>query len=111
HKPDVVWHGVEPHEPDFSAASRTLAYCLDGQQTGREPDRDFYVAINGWEEMLDFRIPPSPSGRAWRRLIDTVLPSPRDIVDIDEGPLMPAERTYPVASRSIVVLASVAADR
>src|SRR5262249_50582791 len=35
-EPDVIWHGVEPHAPDFSPGSRTLAMALDGSQTGRE---------------------------------------------------------------------------
>src|SRR5207253_3942001 len=57
---DVIWHGVEPHEPDFSAVSRTLAFALDGSQTGREPDQDLYVACNAWREAVPFRIPASP---------------------------------------------------
>jgi glycogen operon protein len=104
--PDVIWHGVEPLRPDFSGTSRTLAYCLDGQQAGREPDRDFYVAINAWEERIDFTIPRSPSGRPWHRVLDTVLPSPRDIVNLDEGPRVAAGVSYPVAGRSILVLVS-----
>jgi isoamylase len=104
--PDVIWHGVEPYQPDFSAGSRTLAYSLDGTMTEREPDRDFYVAINGWQERIDFKIPRSPSGRPWRRLIDTVLASPRDIVELDEGPLVAVGGRYPVAARSVLVLVS-----
>jgi isoamylase len=104
--PDIIWHGVEAQHPDFSAASRTVAYSLDGQQTGREPDRDFYVAINAWQDHLDFHIPRSPSGRSWHRAIDTVLPSPKDIVGLDEGPLVPAGGSYPVAGRSVLVLVS-----
>src|SRR5262249_33993941 len=41
---DVVWHGVEAYRPDWSAGSRTLAVVLDGSRTGRERDRDLYVA-------------------------------------------------------------------
>jgi isoamylase len=104
--PDVIWHGVEPFQPDFSGTARTLAYALDGRGTRREPDRDFYVAINSWQEMLEFRLPPAPSGRAWRRLIDTALTSPRDIVELDEGPLVPAGGKYPVTAWSLLLLAS-----
>jgi len=104
--PDVTWHGVEPFQPDFSQGARTLAYALDGRHTGREEDRDFYVAINAWQEPIDFRIPISPSGRRWRRVIDTNLPSPRDIVELDDGPLVPNGGKYPVAMRSLLVLVS-----
>jgi glycogen operon protein len=105
-QPDVIWHGVEPFEPDFSPVSRTLAYALDGSLTGREPDRDFYVAINGWEEPLEFRIPRSPSGRPWRRRIDTALPPPRDIEELDAGPPVLPGGVYTVTERSVVVLVS-----
>jgi glycogen operon protein len=103
-EPDIHWHGLEPLQPDFSAGSRTVAFSLDGSQTGREPDRDFYIACNAWEEPLPFRIPRSPGGKPWRRAIDTALPSPMDIVGLDEGPTAPAEATYQVKGHSMVVL-------
>jgi glycogen operon protein len=107
-KPDVLWHGVEPGKPDFSRVSRSLAMSLDGSQTGREPDQDFYVACNAWREPLDFGIPRTPGGRPWRRVIDTSLPSPLDIVEPAEGPVVPARAPYRVAPFSLVVLISEA---
>jgi isoamylase len=104
--PDIIWHGVEPEQPDFSPWSRSIAFSLDGSLTGREPDRDFYVVCNAWQETLLFRIPRSPSGRPWRRVLDTALPSPQDIVEEDAGPRIPALSRYPVAPYSLVVLIS-----
>jgi glycogen operon protein len=104
--PDVIWHGVEPGQPDFGPNSRTLAFALDGSQTGREPDRDFYVAFNGWREPIGFRVPLSPSGKAWRRIVDTALASPLDIVGEDVGPLVAAHTQYPVAPHSAIILIS-----
>jgi glycogen operon protein len=103
-RPDIIWHGVEPFAPDFTAGSRTLAFCLDGRQTERELDRDFYVACNAWVDPIPFRIPRSPNGRSWRRVIDTSLISPLDILSLDEGPVIPAEIPYHVASHSMIVL-------
>src|SRR5262249_19146964 len=85
-RPDIVWPGTMPLKPDSSEGSRTLAFSLDGTQTGREPDRDFYVACNGWRETLPFVVPAAPNGRGWRRTIDTSLLSPLDIFGLDEGP-------------------------
>jgi glycogen operon protein len=102
-QPDIIWHGVVPEEPDFSHGSRTLAFALDGSLTGREPDDDFYVACNAWCEEIPFRIPPSPSGKEWRRIIDTFLPSPQDIVECEDGPLIPVHGKYPVAAHSMIV--------
>ncbi len=103
-KNDVIWHGVVPNKPDFSPWSRSVALALDGRRTGREPDRDIYMAFNAWTEALPFRIPPAPQGRSWRRVVDTSLASPQDIVGLDEGPCVPVGSTYRVAPYSTVVL-------
>jgi glycogen operon protein len=101
---DVTWHGTQPHRPDFSGTSHTLALVLDGRRTGREPDRDFYLAFNAWREALTFTIPPAPQGRPWRRAVDTALASPLDIVPLDQGPVVPEWSAYSVAPFSLVVL-------
>jgi glycogen operon protein len=106
--PDVIWHGTEPGKPDFSPTSRALALALDGRQTGAAPDRDFYIVCNAWREALPFRVPLAPSGRRWRRLIDTALPSPNDLVAEDAGPQVPAGSVYAVAPDSLVVFLSEA---
>lgn len=105
-QPDIIWHGVEPFQPDFSPASRILAYTLDGDLTGREPDRDFYVACNGWIDPLRFRIPPSPGGKGWHRVIDTAQASPFDILPEDLGPRIPFGSYYTVQAHSMLVLVS-----
>jgi isoamylase len=106
--PDVIWHGVEPFEPDFSPSSRTLAFCLDGTQTGREPDCDFYVACNASCAPLLFRIPVSPTRRAWRRVIDTALSSPCDILELYSGPRVAPFSIYPIEPFALMVLISEA---
>ena len=74
-----------------------LALTLDGRKTGREPDRDFYMAFNAWREPLPFVVPPSPQGKRWRRVIDTALAPPLDIVGLDEGPEARTHEAYAVA--------------
>jgi glycogen operon protein len=106
YEPDVLWHGIKPNAPDFGPLSRSIAFSLDGSQTSREPDRDIYVALNAWEEALPFQVPRSPSGRPWRRAVDTALGSPDDIVCCDRGPVVPFLSVYPAAAFSAVVLVS-----
>jgi glycogen operon protein len=107
-RPDIAWHGLEPNKPDFSPAARTLAYTLDGTQTGREPDRDFYVGINGDRERpAPFRVAKSPSGRPWRRVVDTSLAPPQDIVAEGTGPVVPAGATYRLPPLAVAVLITV----
>ena len=104
--PDIVWHGVEPNDPDFSSGSRVLACCLNGHATDREPDRDIYIACNSWRESISFRIPPSPSRKPWLRVIDTAQPSPLDFLPEDRGPRLLPDRRYSVAAHSMIVLVS-----
>jgi isoamylase len=111
---DIHWHGVEPFEPDFSHDSHSLAFALDGRFTGREHDpdyridADFYVALSAWREPLPFRIPPSPTRRPWRRVIDTARPSPDDFLPEGEGPVVPPGEPYEVAPFGALVLISEA---
>jgi isoamylase len=62
------------------------------------------MAFNAWMETLHFRIPPAPQGRPWRRVVDTALASPLDIVGPNEGPRVEVGATYPVVPFSTVVL-------
>ena len=103
---DVIWHGTEPYRPDFSYHSRTLAAVLDGRRTGREPDCDFYLAFNAWKEPVTFQIPPAPQGRPWRRVIDTALTPPLDIVPRERGPVIAVGTRYSLAAFSLLVLLS-----
>jgi isoamylase len=105
-KGDVVWHGREPFQPDFSAKSWALALVLDGQRTGREPDGDFYMAFNASGDSITFSIPASPQRKRWHRVIDTALASPLDIVGLNEGPEVAVGSRYNVAPFSLVVLIS-----
>lgn len=102
--PDIRWHGIEPEEADLSASSHFIALTLDGTQTGRETDDDLYLAFNAGPDDLAIELPPSPNQRPWRRVLDTALPSPDDIVD--ECSALAAGDEYVVQERSVVVLIS-----
>jgi glycogen operon protein len=106
--PDITWHGTEPCRPDFANDSRSLACALDGRRSDRPGvvDRDFYMAMNAYWEPLTFRIPAAPSGRPWRRAVDTALASPEDAVGLDEGPPVGVLQPYHVEARSMIILVS-----
>lgn len=95
---DVTFHGVDG-PPDWSYTSRSLAWHLRGATHGHD---DLFVIANAWWGPLDWVVPPGN----WRRVIDTSLPSPDDIVDPRDprgGAVVTAAR-YPVGPRSLVVL-------
>jgi isoamylase len=95
---DVRWYGVGP-APDLSYDSHSLAYALHGAS---QADDDLYVMINAYWEDLDFHVQEGAAGQ-WRRVVDTSLDSPRDILDPGSERQLPSLH-YRVAARSCVVL-------
>jgi glycogen operon protein len=106
--PEIIWHGLLPARPDFSFDSHAIAFALDGRRSDRPNvvDRDIYVALNAFKTPLEFTIPAAPSGRAWRRVVDTALPSPEDIVEEQRGPKVAVRQPYLVQAHSMIVLVS-----
>jgi isoamylase len=98
----IEWHGVALTRPDWSEHSRSLAFTL--RTLG---DRFLlHGMFNAYWEPLAFQLPPVSEGRqAWRRCIDTALPSPDDISRWEAAPLV-AQASYVAQPRSVVVLAS-----
>ncbi len=93
---DVSFHGVNLARPDWSYYSHSL-----GIWYGAAPgDVDVYVIANAYTEPLTFSL---PAGVAWRRVVDTDLAAPQDIVAEADGPQV-AEGRYTAAARSVVVL-------
>jgi glycogen operon protein len=95
---DIRWYGTTG-AADFADDSHTLAWCLHGSAQG---DRDLYVMINAYWEPLTFMMQEGQPGD-WRRVVDTSLPSPTDIMDPGTESVVAGSR-YTVESRSIVVL-------
>jgi glycogen operon protein len=106
--PDIIWHGVEPNKPDFSPQSKSIAFAINGRaiEAPGIADCDFFAAFHAGSDMQPIRIPPPPSGRSWRRIVDTALPSPMDIVLPHQAASIPAGTLYKVAPFSMIVLVS-----
>jgi len=106
--PGILWHGVEPAQPDFSSSSHSLAFAIDGRGCDHPGliDCDLYVAMNGSGRTLEFKIPASPSGRPWRRVVDTALLPPDDILESERAPRIPIRYSYSLEDHSMVILIS-----
>lgn len=97
----LIWHGVEPGQPDWSAASTTLAFQLFNPFY----DHELCVIMNAFWEPLTFTLPP-PQRAAhlpWQRLIDTAAPSPDDFHPAPAAPYL-LEGKLTVQPRAVVVL-------
>jgi glycogen operon protein len=96
----IEWHGVRLGEPDRSDDSRSLAVTVRGREVA------LHIIANAYWEPLDFELPPLDGGATpWRRILDTTLPSPDDIVDRRDAPAVEGD-AYRAGPRSVVVLAA-----
>ena len=63
-----------------------------------------HFLLNGFTEPLTFELPGLPAGAdPWRRVVDTSLPSPDDVVDPTEAPFVDGD-SYPTPQKTTVVL-------
>lgn len=93
----IRWHGPRG-EPDWSYHSRSLAFHLHGTPG----EADLFAIFNSHWETQRFQLPHHHG--QWRRLVDTNLPSPCDIVEEQHAvPLNPGDH-YLVSPRSTVIL-------
>jgi isoamylase len=98
---EIRWHGIRLDEPDWGDESHSLAVTL----TSAKGERLIHFLFNTWWESLEFQL-PAPLGRNhWRRLVDTSLTPPLDIIEASHAPVVDA-CCYAAQSRSIVVLSS-----
>ncbi len=95
---DCSWHGFDG-DPDLSNASRSIALHLRGASSG---DADIYAMFNAHSDELDFRLPTTST---WKRVVDTSLESPCDIVEEAEAPSH-GGGSYRLGPRSTAVLLS-----
>ncbi|MBI1345134.1 glycogen debranching protein GlgX [bacterium] len=105
---DVTWHGVEPHQPDWTPSSRSLALQLRLYSVRGLIDV-LYLVFNMFWEPLDFRLPAAPDGWIWRRVIDTAAAGPDDILTNESaGESFLHKTRVNVAGRSVTVFVAQA---
>ncbi len=92
----VIFHGVRQKQPDWGYYSHSLAIQL----AGREGDVGIYIIANAYQQALEFEL---PAGIRWKRVVDTSLESPSDLMDEDDAPML-ATPSYIAGPRSVVVL-------
>jgi glycogen operon protein len=89
--------------------SKSLAVLLNGSPTGERDrhgglitDTSFYLALNAWEQPLEFRLPSAKWGGPWQVVLDTSDDRPAYKPD-----LLAAEAQVPLIGHHFVVLQQV----
>src|SRR5437763_14770363 len=98
---DIDWHGCHLFHPNWhDPTSGVLAFTIWGFWL----DDDIHVMLNMEWAARAFELPPLQE-RQWFKVIDTALPSPLDIVEPGQAPLVPGTLCH-VEGHSVVVLIS-----
>jgi len=100
--PSLSWHGVEAWRPDFSDASRTLAFLLCGEAVGGGAEYIYAAANMHWEAHAF--APPELPGAHWRIAVNTGMAAPQDIWPAGGEPEPEDQRSILVGPRSVMVL-------
>jgi hypothetical protein len=85
----------------LSSSSRSIALHLRGASSG---EVDIFAMFNAYWDKLSFSLPVSSN---WKRVVDTSMESPFDIVEETGGPTQDSG-SYSVGPRSVAVLISSA---
>ncbi len=109
---DITWIDAGGGEMEQAAwqdsNTRCFAMLVDGraQATGirrRGEDATLLVVFNAYHDVVDFTLPPSEGGGAWRLLVDTNQP------DVEDTPFGVGE-VYRVTGRSLLLLRLIATN-
>lgn len=115
---DVQWHGEEPNKPDWTEASRLVAFTLHDHLVGG----GLFVAFNSSHTAKMLKLPVF-GGRVWQPLVNSSKVAPYDFLAADgvltvedvaaarqADAMWTAEHTYPLLPWSCVVLQSFPED-
>ncbi|GCE16264.1 hypothetical protein [Dictyobacter kobayashii] len=102
-KKDIEWHGCQLVSPGWDDSnSRVLAFTI----WASDEVTDIHVMMNMDFARLDFEIPVPARGKVWKRIIDTAIVSPDDILPEDQAAII-AESSYGLEAHSVVVLVAM----
>ena len=104
--PDISFHGTQAWNCDWSFHSRVFAFLLCGEHAkqGQAKDDFIYIAMNMYWEALSFNLPALPVGRNWYVFANTSMPSPEDIHEIGQEPVLEDQNTILIGPRGVMAL-------
>jgi isoamylase len=99
--PDISFHGTQAWHPDWSENSRILAFLLCSKQTA---DDFIYVAANSYWEGLELELPQLPEGKKWHVFANTGMPTPLDVSEVGNEPVLDDQGHFLMGPRSTIIL-------
>ncbi|MCL2805950.1 MAG: glycogen debranching protein GlgX [Treponema sp.] len=107
--PDISWFDENGDSPDWNKIGYYLALRLLGSKAetlADKDDNDFYIMFNADIDPQSFKLAHLPSKKEWRRVVDTGLSAPNDILTPGNEEHLLSQILYTVKARSIVILIS-----
>ncbi len=98
---EITWHGLKPHQPDWSPDSHQLAWTLKLPSSPAE----WLVLLNAGHQSVDFHLPTSTSHAPWRLTIDTAS-APKGKIFTPENALTFREPQMTLSPHSLAVFIS-----
>ncbi len=102
---EMSWHGTQINRPLWDEKAHTLGLFLLGDPKG-ESYPDIYIIFNGSKEEQVFELPLLPSGKKWKRVMDTYLESPDDFADAGKEKALKDQDDYLLKDRSVALFIS-----
>ncbi|MCE5316636.1 MAG: isoamylase [Parachlamydia sp.] len=85
---EIVWHGLEPFNPDWGTHNQFFAFALLDPEKDPEQKEDLYIAFNAQNKPVELEIPKPENGRTWKWVVNTANPSPEDYYDQENAPVL-----------------------
>lgn len=99
---DVIWHGKQPNQADWSAESRFLGLTLPDPTNHYE----LYIAFNAFSNDVTLTLPEKPVHYPWKRIIDTSKKAPEDFLEEDRAVVLQSQN-YTLPAYSALVCKSI----
>ncbi len=94
---DIVWHGLQPQQPEWDEKSRFIAASIHGA----DGTPKLYFAFNANFSASTLILPPLENDQKWSRIVDTSLPPPDDF---SENPIPLENGEYTLPSHAALLL-------
>lgn len=102
---EITWQSLAVGTEDWSDDCHHLAFLLHGESAG---DDDFFVLLNGHRDNgVEFEIPaipPNSMSTTWKKIIDTSLTVPDDMVDYAAAKTVGVKEKLALCPQTVVVL-------